>query len=139
MTSNFLPGQMMDYPLTLDRILEHANRLFPRKRIATKLADGSYHQYTYADLYRRIKRLSNVLVDLGIKPGDRVATFSWNNYQHLELYYAVPGAAAVCHTLNIRLSSDQLSYIINHAEDQLIFVDASLLPIVESIADKLKG
>lgn len=138
MKSDFLPGQMMDYPLTIDRILEHANRLYPHKKISTKLADGSFHQYTYADLFKRVKRLGNVLHRLGIKPGDRVATFSWNNYQHLELYFGIPGCGAVCHTLNIRLSADQLIYIINHAEDKLIFVDASLLPLLEPIADKVK-
>ena len=105
MKDDFLPGLMMDYPLTIDRILEHANRVYPHKRISTKLADGSFHQYTYADLYKRTKRLCNVLHRLGIRSGDRVATFSWNNYQHLELYYGIPGSGAVCHTLNIRLSA----------------------------------
>ncbi len=134
-----LPGLMMDYPLTIDRILEHANRLYPHKRISTKLADGSFHQYTYAELYKRAKRLGNVLQRLGVKPGDRVGTFSWNNYQHLELYFGIPGCGAVCHTINIRLSAEQLAYIINHADDKLIFVDASLLPLIESISDKIKG
>ena len=139
MKDTFLPGQMMDYPLTIDRILEHANHLYSQKRIITKLADGSFHEYTYADLYKRVKRLGNVLHRLGIKSGDRVGTFSWNNYQHLELYFGIPGAGAVCHTLNIRLSAEQLIYIVNHAEDKLIFVDASLLPLMEGIADHLKG
>lgn len=138
MKSAFLPGQMMDYPLTIDRILEHANRLYPYKKITTKMADGNYHHYTYADLYKRVKRLGNVLQRLGTKPGDRLATFSWNNYQHLELYYGIPGCGAVCHTLNIRLSGEQLVYIINHAEDKLIFVDASLVSLLEPIAGKLK-
>ncbi len=138
MKTDFLPGLMMDYPLTIDRILEHANKLYSDKKIFTKLADGSFHQYTYADLYKRSKRLGNVLQKLGIESGDRVATFSWNNYQHLELYFGIPGCAAICHTLNIRLSSDQLIYIINHAEDKVIFVDASLLALIEPIADKLR-
>jgi acyl-CoA synthetase (AMP-forming)/AMP-acid ligase II len=138
MKSGFLPGQMMDYPLTIDRLVEHANRLYPHKKITTKLADGSFHQYTYADLYKRVKRLGNVLHRLGIKAGDRVGTFSWNNYQHLELYFGIPGCAAVCHTLNIRLSAEQLIYIINHAEDKMIFVDASLVALMEPIAEKLK-
>jgi len=139
MKDNYLPGLMMDYPLTLDRILEFANRLHPHKKISTQLADGSFHHYTYADMYRRAKRLGNVLTQLGVEPGDRVASFSWNNYQHLELYFAIPCSGAVCHTLNIRLSGDQLIYIINHAEDKIIFVDASLLPAMEAIAHKIKG
>ena len=72
---------------------------------------------------------------LGVsKPGDCVGTFAWNNYQHLELYYGIPGAGAVCHTLNIRLAADQLAYIINHADDKVIFVDGTLLPLFEQLA-----
>lgn len=132
-----MQGLMMDYSLTIDRILEHANTLFPNKQIITKLPDGSFHRYTYADLYKRVKKLANVLGSLGVETGDRVGTFSWNNHQHLELYYAVPCSGAVCHTLNIRLSPDQLVYVINHAEDKVIFVDATLLPLIERVADQL--
>src|SRR5689334_24522900 len=99
-----MQGLMMDYPLTLDRIIEHANHMFPRKGITTKLPDGSFHRYSYTDFYKRVKRLGNVLVSLGVEIGDRVGTFAFNNYQHMELYFAIPGAGAVCHTLNIRLS-----------------------------------
>ena len=91
-------GQMMDSQLTLDKILEHANRIYGHKKIYTKLPDGSFHDYTYRDLYKRVKRLAKALVGLGIAEGDRVGTFAWNNYQHLELYYAIPGAGAVCHS-----------------------------------------
>ena len=132
-----MQGQMMDYPLTLDRILEHANRLYPRKRITTGLPDGTLHRYTYADLHRRSKRLASALGGLGIEPGDRVGTFAWNNYQHVELYFAVPCSGAVCHTLNIRLSADQLAYIVSHAEDKAVFVDATLLPLFEAVAARL--
>ena len=111
-------GLMMNWQLTLDKILEHANRLYPHKQITTMQPDGSLYRYTYADMYKRVKRLSKALVKLGIAPGDRVGTFAWNNYQHLELYYAIPGAAAVCHTLNLRLFPDQLAYIVNHADDR---------------------
>ncbi|MCA9967676.1 MAG: AMP-binding protein, partial [Anaerolineales bacterium] len=127
-------GLMMDYQLTIDRILEHANRMFPTKTVKTMLPDGSMHVYTYADAYKRIKRLSKALVGLGVEIGDRVGTFAWNNYQHLELYYAIPGAGAVCHTLNIRLSADQLAYIINHAEDKVVFIDGTLLKLYEQAA-----
>jgi fatty-acyl-CoA synthase len=126
-------GLMMNYQLTLDKILEHANRMYPTKRISTRQPDGSWHRYTYADLYKRVKRLSKALVKLGVQPGDRVGTFAWNNYQHLELYYAIPGAGAVCHTLNIRLFADQLQYIVDHAEDKVVFIDATLLPLYEKV------
>ncbi len=126
-----MQGLMMDYPLTMDRILEHAARMFPRKQIATMLPDGSMHRYAYADMHRRVKRLSKALCTLGVQPGDRVATFAWNTYQHMELYFAIPGAGAVCHTLNIRLFPDQLAYIMKHADDRIVFVDATLLPLFE--------
>jgi acyl-CoA synthetase (AMP-forming)/AMP-acid ligase II len=130
-------GLMMDYPLTLDRILAHAARLYPRRRIISKLPDGSEHSYTFADAHVRIKRLANALVALGVEPGDRVGTFAFNTYQHIELYFGIPGAGAVCHTLNIRLPLDQLAYIINHAEDKVIFVDAPLLPLFEKLAGRI--
>ena len=132
-----LHGLMMDYPLTLDHILEHAKRMYPDKTIKTKLPDGPLHEYSYADFYLRIKRLGNMLDALGVEPGDRIGTFAWNSFEHLELYFGVPLAGAVCHTLNIRLPQDQLVYIINHAEDKVIFVDGSLAPLLEPIVDRL--
>ncbi|MDE2634868.1 MAG: long-chain fatty acid--CoA ligase [Chloroflexota bacterium] len=132
-----LSGLMMDYPLTLNTIVEHANRMTPQKTIKTKLPDGGWHEYSYADFHGRVRRLGNVLEALGVEPGDRVATFAWNNYQHLEFYFGIPCAGAVIHTLNIRLSHEQLKYIIDHAEDKVIFVEASLLPLIEPIAAQL--
>ena len=90
-----MQGLMMDYQLTLDRILEHAQRMFPHKQVSTKLPDGTLHRYTYANFAQRTKRLANILRQLGVQKGDRVGTFAWNNYQHLELYYAIPGCGAV--------------------------------------------
>ncbi|MFQ5865433.1 MAG: long-chain fatty acid--CoA ligase [bacterium] len=133
-----MQGLMMDYPLTIDRILEHANVMYPHKRISTELPDGSMHRYTYANLYERVKRLANVLGKLGVQPGDRVGTFAWNNYQHLELYYAIPCSGAVCHTLNIRLFPEQLAYVVNHAEDKVVFIDATLLQLFERVADQIE-
>ncbi len=133
-----LHGLMMDYPLTLNTILEHAKRMTPEKKIKTKLADGAWREYSYAELYRRVKRLCNAMEALGIEPGDRVGTFAWNSFEHVELYFGVPLAGAVCHTLNIRLPQDQLAYIINHAEDKVIFVDGSLVHLLEPIAHKLE-
>ena len=132
-----MKGQMMHYPLTTSSIIDYGNRVFPYKEITSKLPDGSMHRYTYADLYSRTKKLADALVNkLGVKPGDRVATFAWNHYQHLELYYAIPGAGAICHTINIRLSVDQISFIVNHAEDKIVFLDASLVPLFEKVAPK---
>jgi fatty-acyl-CoA synthase len=132
-----MDGLMMDYQLTIDRILEHANRMYRHKRVTTMQPDGSLHRYTYGDLYGRVKRLAKALTKLGIEPGDRIGTFAWNNYQHLELYYAIPCAGGVCHTLNIRLFPEQLAYIVNHAEDKVVFVEGSLLPLYERVADDI--
>jgi fatty-acyl-CoA synthase len=129
-----MKGLMMHCPLTTHSIIEYANRVFPQKLIISKLPDGSRHQYRFGDLYRRTKQLAHALVHvLGVKPGDKVATFAWNHYQHIELYYGIPGAGAICHTLNIRLSGEQIQYIVNHAEDTILFVDASLVRLIEKI------
>src|SRR5947209_1725300 len=123
-----MKGQMMHYALTTNSILEYGNRAFAHKEIISKMPDGSWHRYTYADMYSRTKKVAAALVSrLGVKSGDRVATFAWNHYQHVELYYAIPGTGAICHTLNIRLSVEQVAYIINHAEDSIVFLDATLL------------
>ena len=127
-----MQGLMMDYPLTLHHLLERAGRLFPKKDIATRPPAGM-HRYSYGDYYRRTHRLARALERLGVEPGDRVGTLAWNTSRHLELYFAVPCFGAVLHTLNLRLPHDQLAYIINHAEDKVIFVDASLVSILEQI------
>ena len=133
-----LYGQMMNYPLTTHSIIEYGNRVFPHKEIVSKMPDGSWHRYTNAEMYKRSKKLASVLArQLGVQPGDRVATFAWNHYQHLELYFAIPGAGAVCHPLNIRLSSEQIEFIVNHAEDKVVFLDASLIALFEPFASRL--
>ncbi len=130
-----MKGQMMHYPLTTNTIIEYGNRVFPQKEVVTKLPNGTRHQYSFNDMYLRAKKLANALVNqLNIKHDDKVATFAWNHYQHLELYYAIPGVGAVCHPLNIRLSHDQVEYIVNHAEDKVIFIDATLVAFLEKIA-----
>jgi fatty-acyl-CoA synthase len=134
-----MTGLMMQYPLTLTHILERSARLYPSKEIASRLGDGSVHRYTYAEFYGRVHRLAHALQRLGVKPGDRVGTLCWNSYRHLELYFAIPCAGAVLHTLNLRLAADQLAYIINHAEDRVIFVDSPLLQILEPIRNELRS
>src|SRR3979490_1896972 len=120
-------GTTMDFPLTLQHIFERGTRLFPDREIVTGGTTGG-HRYTYREFGQRVHRLASALKDMGLEPGDRVATFGWNHYRHLELYFAVPMLGAVLHTLNIRLFHDQLTYIVNHAADRFIFVDRSLFP-----------
>lgn len=130
----------MNFPLTTHAIIEYGNRVFPRKEVVSLMPDGQWHRYTNADLYRRSKKLASALIRrLGIEPGDRVASFAWNHYQHLEIYFAIPGAGAVCHPLNIRLSADQIAFIIQHAEDRAVFLDASLIHLFVPIISRLKN
>jgi fatty-acyl-CoA synthase len=129
-------GLMQDYPLTLTHLLGRAERLFGRKAIASR-GPGGMMRYTYADAVRRVRRLANVLQRLGVHAGDRVGTFAWNNHRHFELYLAIPSYGAVLHTINIRLFAEQIEYIINHAEDAVLFVDDSLLAALEPMADRL--
>lgn len=128
----------MDYQLTLQPLLDRARRLFAKKEIVTKAGPG-LERYTYGDMADRVGRLANALDKLGVRRGDRVATFAWNNSRHLELYFAVPCMGAVLHPLNLRLPGDQLAYIVAHADDQVLFVDPSLLPAVEKLAPHLKS
>ncbi len=125
-------GLMMNTPLTLAPLLERAARLFPRKEIVSR-SEAGIHRYTYADFHARVHRLAWALERMGVKRGDRVGSLCWNGYRHLELYFAVPCYGAVLHTLNLRLASDQLAYIITHAGDRVIFSDASLLNLLDPI------
>lgn len=122
----------MNFPLTLRHLVERAAQLFPRQEIVSRFPHET-HRYTYRDFYERTHRAGHVLAQLGVQLGERVGTLCWNSYRHLELYFAVPCYGAVLHTLNLRLADDQLAYIINHADDQVIFCDASLLEILERI------
>lgn len=124
-------GLMMDYQLTLPTILRRAESLFGDKEVVSQLPDRTIHRYTYRDFAKRAKKLSAALRALGLREGDRVATLCWNHYQHLEAYFAIPCMGAVVHTLNLRLSPEDLAYIVNHAEDRFIIVDQVLLPLFE--------
>ncbi|MGZ3376839.1 MAG: long-chain-fatty-acid--CoA ligase [Phenylobacterium sp.] len=123
-------GLMQDWPLTVDKILDHAKNWHGDREIVSRSVEGPIVRTTYAEAHGRAKRLSNALKGLGVKPGDRVATLAWNTGRHLEAWYAIMGMGAVCHTLNPRLFAEQLCYIINHAEDKIIFTDLTFLPIL---------
>ena len=111
-------GLMMDVPLLISSIAEHAARYHGGREIVSVTADNPRHRYTIAECVNRAKQLANALDKLGLDRGDRVATIAWNDYRHLETYYGVSGAGYVCHTINPRLFPEQLIFIINHAEDR---------------------
>jgi len=128
----------MDYPLTLTQFFERSRKLFHRKTMATRVPGLGLQRYTYADYADRVCRLSAALARLGIRKGDRVGTFAWNSHRHMEVYFAAPLMGMVLHTVNIRLSAQDLTYIINHAEDRVLIVDASLWHLLEPIRKDLK-
>ena len=129
-----LNGLMMDdFQLSLTVLVERAERLNSARPVVSRRPDGSVRRMTLGECAQRARRLASGLADLGIEDGDRVATLLWNQTEHLELYFAVPSMGAVIHTLNPRLSADELSYIAADAEDRIIVVDESLLHVLESI------
>src|SRR5438552_7526138 len=135
--SHALDGLMMDYPLTLTHFFERSRRLFARKPLATRIPGRPLFRHTYADFAERTTRLAGALRTLGLRKGDRVATFAWNSHRHLEIYWAAPLSGCVLHTLNFRLSAQDLVYIVNHAEDSVIFADASVWHVLEAVREKI--
>jgi fatty-acyl-CoA synthase len=128
---------MMEFQLTLQHTLDRAQRLYPTREVVTNTENGPVRT-TYGAWAKRVNRLAGALTHLGVQHGDRVGTLGWNTAAHLELYFAVPCIGAVLHTLNLRLSAQDLAYIINDAGDSIIFVDSDLLPLLVRIADKLQ-
>ncbi|MFS0709296.1 long-chain-fatty-acid--CoA ligase [Brevundimonas sp. 1P8-tot-C-2] len=126
-------GMMQDWPLTVDKILDHAKNWHGQREVVTRSVEGPIVRTTYAAIHERARRVSNALLAWGIKPGDRVATLAWNTANHIETWYGIMGIGAVCHTLNPRLFPEQLAYIINHAEDRIIFTDLTFVPLLEAI------
>jgi len=126
-----MDGLMMDYDLTLQPLFERVGRYFPNTEIVSRWPDKSIHRTTYAEFHKRVQKLANALLRLGLRPGDRVATLAWNHGRHLEAYFAIPLAGGVIHTLNPRLSPQDLTYIMNHAEDRFLIVDDVLVPVYE--------
>jgi len=128
-------GLIMNQPLLISSLICHADWVSGDREIVTRSVEGPIHRYNYHDAHTRSRQLANALINLGVKLGDRIATLAWNTYRHFECYYAISGIGAITHTLNPRLAADQLTYIINHAENSYIFVDADLLPLIELVVN----
>jgi len=133
-----MDGLMMRYPLTLLHVFDRAGRYFGGTEIVSRRPDKSVQRGTYADFHRRAQKLANALTRLGVRPGDRVATLAWNHGRHLEAYFGIPLCGGVLHTLNPRLSAQDLTYIINHAEDAVLMVDDVIWPVFERIRHEVK-
>ncbi|MEP1471544.1 MAG: long-chain-fatty-acid--CoA ligase [Halieaceae bacterium] len=132
-------GLMMDMPLTITSIMQHAERVNGDVEIVSVTRDNPRHRYTYSEAFRRTRQLANVIDGWGLQTGSRIATLAWNDYRHFETYYASACSGYVCHTINPRLFPEQISYIINHAEDEYVFLDADFMPLVESVAGECPG
>jgi acyl-CoA synthetase (AMP-forming)/AMP-acid ligase II len=133
-----LMGQMMSQPLLISSIIDYAAKHYGTSEIVSRRIEGDLHRYTYRDCRQRACQLANALHSMGVKIGDRVATLAWNGYRHMEAYYAVSGSGAVLHTINPRLHPEQIAYIANHAEDQVLLFDLTFLPLIEAVAAHCK-
>ncbi len=131
-------GRMMEGPLLISNLIKHAGRVHGDQQIVTRTVEGPIVHSTWGEVLRRSKQLAQAMTEAGIGRGDRVATLGWNTQRHLEAYFGVSGMGAVCHTLNPRLHPTQLIYIMNHAEDRVLLVDITFVPLVEAVADKLR-
>jgi acyl-CoA synthetase (AMP-forming)/AMP-acid ligase II len=129
---------MMQQPLLISSLLTHAERHHGDQQIVSRRVEGDIHRTTYRELAVRARRMANALSAFGVQHGTRVATLAWNGHRHMELYYAVSGSGAVLHTLNPRLHPDQVVWIADHAEDQVLFFDLTFLPLIEAIAGRVK-
>jgi 3-(methylthio)propionyl---CoA ligase len=132
-------GLMQQKNLLLSSIIQHAARWHPNGEIISRVCETELHRSDYVTVERRSRQLANVLRRLDVKPGDRVATLAWNGYRHLELYWAISGMGAVCHTINPRLAQDDIGYIITHAGDTVLFADLSFVPLIAAIAPSVAG
>lgn len=132
-------GLMMDVPLTITSIISHAEQVHGQQEIVSVTRDNPRHRYTYRDAFKRARQLANGINQWGLTQGDRIATLAWNDYRHLESYYAAACSGYVCHTINPRLFPEQIVYIINHADDQYIFLDPDFWPLVEQVAPQCPG
>ncbi|SEP84794.1 long-chain fatty acid--CoA ligase [Thalassovita taeanensis] len=132
-----MQGMMMQRPLLISDILTYASEAHPEAEIISARTEGDLHRQTYPQTSRRVAQLAHALTAMGVQLGDRIATLAWNGHRHYELYFAISGIGAICHTINPRLSAEQLIYIVNHAEDRVIFVDTTFVPILEAVQAQL--
>ena len=129
-----MQGLMMDRPLLISGLLQHAGQNHGDTEIVSSLPVGGMHRYTYGEAHRRSRQLARVLLSLGVRPGDRIGTLAWNTHRHFEIYYAVSGMGAICHTINPRLFPEQIAYISNHADDRFVFFDVTFAGLIEALA-----
>ncbi len=130
-------GLMQDWPLTVDRILDHAHSWFPKREVVTRSLEGPISRTTYGNIWRRAKQVTNALHERGIVLGDRVATLAWNTERHMEVWYGAMGMGAVLHTVNPRLFPEQIAWIVNHAADKILFLDSTFVATIEKVAAQL--
>jgi fatty-acyl-CoA synthase len=131
-------GLMQDRPLLISSLVEHAATFHPDTEIVSRLPEGTVHRTNWRDMCLLSRQVAQAMQVLGVQAGDRVGTLAWNSYRHLSLYYGVSGSGAVLHTVNPRLFPEQIDYIINHAEDQVLFFDVGFAPLVAQLAPSLK-
>jgi acyl-CoA synthetase (AMP-forming)/AMP-acid ligase II len=134
-----MQGLMMDAPLLVSSVLEHAARIHATTEIVSRTAEGGLHRTTYGEAHTRAKRLAKAMARLDVRPGDRVGSLAWNTHHHFELFYGISGSGAVLHTINPRLFEEQLVYIVNHAEDSWVCIDAATLALAEKLAPQTPG
>lgn len=132
-------GLMMNQPLLITSLIRYAAQYHANTEIVSRTVEGPIHRYDYGVAYARIGQLAHALDELGVEPGDRIATLAWNGYRHFELYFAISGVGAICHTVNPRLFAPQIEYILNHADDKYVFADLTFVPLLEQLAPKLKA
>ena len=128
-----MQGLMMSRELMISDLIEHAAKVHKDREIYTLNTDLTEHRYTWSDCAARVRKLANALIDAGVKTGDRIATIAWNNYRHVEIYYAVSAIGAIVHTINPRLKPEQIAWMVNHAEDRYVLFDTTFAPIIAGI------
>ncbi|MGB9149708.1 MAG: 3-(methylthio)propionyl-CoA ligase [Burkholderiales bacterium] len=132
-------GLMMNQPLTISSLIVHADKYHGDTEIVSRQVEGGIHRYTYREAHSRAKKLANALTRLGVKQSDRIGSLAWNGFRHFELYYGVSGIGAIMHTINPRLFPEQIAYIISHADDQYVFFDINLAPLIDGVSAHCKN